>query len=132
LASALKAVAGYVAVEPDHDRAHAAAISQAPRPEDVRDFPRRAQERKGHYWHDKKVGEQVSGPDWGLILGPGHLPRVPDLSAFRLVKDAGAAKFVFLSEDPEDALRETFDERLEAARKALSPVLMDVSSVPVG
>lgn len=132
LASALQAVAGYVAVEPDHDRAHAAAISQAPRREDVRDFPRRAQERKGHYWYDKKVGEHVSGPDWGLILGPGHLPRVPDLSTFPLVKDAGAAKLVFLSEDPEDALREAFDERLEAARKALSPLLMDVSTVPVG
>jgi hypothetical protein len=132
LASALQAVAGYVAVEKNYDRAHAAALSEAPRREDLRDFPRRAQERKGHYWYDKKVGEQVSGPDWGLILGPGHLPRVPDLSSFPLVKDAGAAKFVFLSEDPEDALRETFDARLEAARKALAPLLMEVSAVPVG
>jgi hypothetical protein len=132
LASALEAVAGYVAVEKNHSRGQAAAISQAPRPEDVRDYPRRAQERKGHYWYDKEVGFQVSGPDWGLILGPGHLPQVPDLSVFPLVKDAGSAKLVFLSEDPEDALRETFDERLEAARRALAPVLMDVSAVPVG
>jgi hypothetical protein len=131
LASVLQAVAGYVAVEKNHGRGHSAALSEAPRREDVRDFPRRAQERKGHFWYEKEVGDQVSGPDWGLLLGPGHLPRVPDLSAFPLVKDAGAARFVFLSEDPEDALREAFDERLEAARKALAPVLMDVSAVPV-
>jgi hypothetical protein len=132
LASTLDAVAGYVAVEKDHDRGHAAAISQAPRREDVRDFPRRAQERKAHFWHDKQVADRVSGPDWGILLGPGHLAQVSALPAFPLVKDAGPARFLFLSKDPEDALHEAFDERLEAARKALAPVLMDVSAVPVG
>jgi hypothetical protein len=132
LATALQALAGYVAVERDYEHAHRAALSQAPRPEDVRDFPRRARERKAHFWFDKKIDTQISGPDWGVILGPGHLQRVQLASdTFGMVRDAGSSKFVFLSADPEDALTEAFDLHLEAARTALRPVLMDVSSVPV-
>lgn len=132
LATTLKALAGYVAVERDYERAHRAALSQAPRPEDVRDFPRRARERKAHFWYDKKIDVQISGPDWGLILGPGHLQRVqltPDV--FTVIRKAGDSNFVFLSADPEDAMSEAFDMRLDSARNALAAMLMDVSSVPV-
>ncbi|HEY4244432.1 MAG TPA: hypothetical protein VGM88_31680 [Kofleriaceae bacterium] len=132
LTTALSAVAGYVAVERDYGHAHSAALSEAPAQGEVRDFPRRAQERKGHYWYDKKIDAQIGGPDWGLILGPGHLARVaPDPAVFVHVRDAGAAKLVFLSRDPGDAVSEAFDSRLEAARKALAPILMDTTAVPV-
>jgi hypothetical protein len=132
LAAALHALAGFATIERDHSRAQNAALSAAPAETDVSDFPRRAQERKGHYWYDKRIEAEISGPDWGTILGPEHLKRIKaDPSVFPLIRDAGASKVVFLSNDPADALSEAFESRLDAARKAMAPVLMDVSKVPV-
>ena len=132
LVAALRAVAGYVTIERDFAHARDAALSAAPRKDEVRDFPRRAQERKGHYWYDKRVNTELSGPNWGVVLGPDHLKRVgPDPSVFPIIRGAGASKVALLSPDPEDALHDAFDARLEAARKALAPLLMDVSNVPV-
>jgi hypothetical protein len=133
LVTALDAVAGFVAVDPDFPRAHTAALSTRPRPEQVRDFPRRARERKGHDWYPKQIHAEISGPDWAMVLGPDHLRRiVPDPAVFPIIRDAGRCKVVALSTDAEDALAEAFDARLEAARAALAPILMDVSKVPVG
>ena len=132
LATLLQAVAGYVAVEPDHDRAHRAALAQAPSREDVRNYYRRAQERRAHCLYDRAIDTRIAGPEWGVLFGPGHLEiSAPDPSAFAVIRDAGAAKLALLTEDPADALAHPFERRLDAARRALAPLLMDVSVVPV-
>ncbi|HWO20961.1 MAG TPA: hypothetical protein VNO30_19475 [Kofleriaceae bacterium] len=132
LAAALQAVAGYIAVEPDHDRAHRAALAQAPSREDVRDHYRRAQERRAHAWYDRAIDAQLAGPEWGIVLGPRHLGRLaPDPACFPVIREAGAAKLALLSTSPADALEPHFERRLDAARQALAPLLMDVSTVPV-
>ena len=132
LAAMLQAVAGYIAVEPDHDRAHRAALAQSPSREDVRDHYRRAQERRAHAWYDRAIDAQLAGPEWGIVLGPRHLGRLaPDPACFPVIRDAGAAKLALLSASPADALEPHFERRLDAARQALAPLLMDVSTVPV-
>ncbi len=132
LAVALDAFGGYLYVEPSFIRARAAVYCQAPRRHEVRDYPRRARERKAHAryaeWHETRI----AGPEWGLFLGPGHLARVtPDPAVFPIIRDVGRGKLCLLSENPEDALTEAFDARLEDARRALAPILMDLSEVPV-
>ncbi len=132
LATALHAIAGYVTIERGYSDAHKAVLSSPPPAEQIRDFPRRAKERKAHYWYDKRVNAEISGPDWGIVLGPDHLKRfAPDPTVFPIIREAGASKFVFLSPDPADALTAAFDKRLDAARNALAPLLMDVSKVPI-
>ncbi len=132
LAAALHAVAGYITIERDYSDAHKVALCSQPRAAQARDFHRRAQERKGHYWYDKRVNAEISGPDWGIVLGPDHLRRLaPDPAVFPIIREAGASKVVFLSPDPADALTEAFDERLDAARRALAPILMDLANVPL-
>lgn len=86
----------------------------------------------GTTWYDKRVNTEISGPEWGIVLGPEHLKRIdPDPTVFPTIRNAGSSKAVFLSPDPEDVMSEAFDARLDAARKALAPLLMDVSKVPV-
>ncbi|HEU4611316.1 MAG TPA: hypothetical protein VFS15_04535 [Kofleriaceae bacterium] len=132
LVAALRAVAGYVTIERDYSDAHKAALGSPPDAAHVRDYPRRARERKGHYWYDKRVDVEIAGPDWGIVIGPEHLKRFArDPAVFPVIREAGASKVVCLSSDPADALTEAFDERLDAARKGLAPLLMDVSKVPV-
>lgn len=132
LAALLQAVAGYIAVEPDHDRAHRAALAQAPNSEDVRDHYRRSQERRAHSWYDRAVETRFAGPEWGLLFGPRHLAALaPDPACFAVIRDAGAGKLALLTAAPEDALDDLFDRRLDAARQAIEPLLMDVSAVPV-
>ncbi len=132
LVAALRAVAGYVTIERDYADAHKAALCSPPDATKVRDFPRRAQERKAHYWYDKRVNLEVAGPDWGIVLGPAHLKRfAPDPLVFPIIREAGDSRVVLLSPDPAEALTEAFDERLDTARKALAPLLIDVSKVPV-
>ncbi|HEY4244024.1 MAG TPA: hypothetical protein VGM88_29630 [Kofleriaceae bacterium] len=122
LVATLQGVAGYATIEDDYSRAHKAALSAVTDPSDVL----RARERKGHFWHDKRVSTEISGPDWGLVLGPAHLEKlVLDPAIFPIVRSAGASKVVFVSVAPEDAAA-----RLDAARSALGALLMDVSAVP--
>jgi len=129
----LEATAGFVSCEPDYDRAHRAALNKPWRLQDHPGYPRqRAQERKGHFWYGKKIDTEIAGPDWGIVLGPGHLQRLPPIGEpFAVVRDAGAAKLVQLTADPADALAHEFPQKLEEARRLLAPILMDVSHVPV-
>ncbi len=132
LVTALSAVAGYATLERDFARGRDAALSTAPPQAEVRDDPRRARERKGHYWYDKRVQRELSGPDWGLVLGPEHLEHVTlDRAVFPIIRDAGVSRVVFLSPEPADVLADAFAGKLDAARRALAPLLMDVSKVPV-
>lgn len=135
LASSLKAVSGFVAVEPDFDRAHRAAHNKAPRPEDVPDYPAlRRRERAGHDWHDKQLETRVSGPEWGLVLGPAHLDRVNIRlnDPFVQIRDTGESRLALLTSDPLGALEPGFEAKLEAARRALAPILMDLTDVATG
>lgn len=133
LVAALGGIAGFIAAEPGFDRAHRAVHNKPPRHDDVPDYPEiRARERIAHDWYGKRIEAEIAGPDWGLVLGPEHLKRIePDPTVFPIVRNAGVSKAVFLTSNVEDALSESFDARLDAARKALARLLMDVSNVPV-
>jgi hypothetical protein len=96
----------------------------------VPDHYRRAQERRAHSGYDRRIEAQIAGPEWGILLGPGHLALLAP-TAFPVIRDAGAGKLALLSEAPEDALAHPFERWLDAARRALAPLLMDVSAVPV-
>ncbi len=74
--------------------------------------------------------------EWGTFLGPGHLARL-DLGqvrasgAFARVVELAAGQLVYLqvSEDPTEDLTEGVEAKLQEARRALAPVLMDVSGI---
>jgi hypothetical protein len=134
LAGALDAVAGFVAVEANWTNAERAVHSKPPRMEDYPDYPTlRRQERFAHFWLDQKIETEIAGPDWAIVLGPGHLARHdPSPSAFAKVREIGDhAKLLQLADDPLDARRPEFDARLSSARDALTPILMDVTHVPI-
>ena len=131
LATALEAFSGYICVESGWAAAEIAALGMRRKPPPS-DFPRRAQEREAHARYFERRETQIAGPEWGLFLGPGHLARVtPDPAVFPVIRDVGRGKLCLLSDNPEDALTAAFDVRLDAARQALAPILMDVSEVPV-
>lgn len=72
---------------------------------------------------------------WGIHLSSGHLAslgleKVDGSSAFhRIEKLASRLVLLPLTADAEDTLREGFDEKLQAARQALAPLLIDSSGI---
>jgi hypothetical protein len=135
LADVLNTGAGFVAAEPDHLSAQRVALGGF----DLKPRPglstRQAIERRGSDRHFRRRHNEIAGPEWGTFLGAEHLMRL-DLE---LVRASGAFERVVLvsprlaylqvTADPADDLRDDFEIKLQAARKALAPILMDLNDV---
>src|SRR5678815_3084426 len=135
LASTLRAGAGFVAAEPTYDLAHHLALGGSKPKMRPGLSERHAIERRGRDWHYQELPTKLAGPEWGTFLGAQHLSAL-DLDAvrasgafYRFVAASPVLAFLQLTADPADAVREDFEPKLEAARKALAPILMDLRDV---
>jgi hypothetical protein len=138
LARALDVGAGFVAVEPDHSRAQEVALGGRLPRERVGLSDQRRLERRGRDWKHELVGQRIANVEWATLLGPEHLARVSvdelrASGAFARVIDVVPGRLAFLqvTHDPTDDLREVngLEDKLVAARTALTAILMDVEDV---
>lgn len=134
LFEALEGASGAITVEPDHDLAQRFALGGNPKARaGLSEIHRK--ERKAHSLHDGDLPSRLSGPEWGLFLGPGHLAtlsreKIEGSGAFATVRPVGThALFITMTNDPADALGDGFEAMLDHARRVLAPLLMDVSTV---
>ncbi len=135
LARTVRAAAGYLALEPKYGWAHEVALGGfLPRERVGLSEPRR-RERRGRFHHADRLATELAGVEWGNFLGPSHLARL-DLGqvrasgAFaRVAELAPGLVYLQVSEDPAEDLTEGFEAKLQAARRALAPVLMNTSGI---
>lgn len=142
LATVLHAVAGFITLEPGFGMASSLAIGSAQLPlERALLQPgmseRRVRERSAHALVYGTLDREIPGPEWGLFLSTEHLrqlsaDRIEHAGAFVAVSRLGDdLVYLQLTDDPSDALRFDYDDRLDSARAVLAPILMDVSDVRV-
>lgn len=135
LADALDAGAGFIACEPNYDAGQNVALEGGKPRLRPGVSTRRATARRGRHWHYKRRHAELAGPEWGTFLGAAHLARldidqVRASGAFvRVELISPRLAYLQVTGDPADDLREDFEARLEAARLALAPILMDLSDV---
>ena len=137
IATELAAVIGYISLEPTFSEAQCVTLGQESAETRGRAdmTPRRRRERKAQAFHIADVGQKLPAVHWGTYLSAGHLARLgvaglETSGAFhRVARLDGDMVFLQLTADPEDALRESFDDKLDAARRALAPLLIDVSGI---
>jgi hypothetical protein len=135
LAYALDTGAGFVTGEPDYAYAEKVALGGFdPKPR-LGLSTHQAIERRGRYQHMWQRHNELAGPEWGTFLGAEHLARL-DLEkvrasgAFeRVVLVSPRLAYLQITTDPADDLRDDFEGKLQAAREALTPILMDLSDV---
>jgi hypothetical protein len=135
LAAALSAATGFIALEPRYGLAHSAALGGSRPKERVGLSTQRFRERRGRDRYEDRLVAEFAAVEWGTFLGPGHLPKInlDDLrrsGAFaRVIENTPALVYLQVTEDPMDDLTEGFENKLVAARRALAPLLMDVSTI---
>jgi hypothetical protein len=126
LAKALDARSGAIAVEPDYQLAQRWGLEMRPRsrpglPE------RRMSERGTQRTNEDQLATKIAGPEWGTLLGPGHLERIDreqlKAAAARVVEITASLVLVQATLDPLDDLSDGFDAKLDPLRRALAPVL---------
>lgn len=135
LADALDAGAGFIATEPSYDLAQKVALGGFNPPLRPGLSTRHAIERRGRDWYAKQLHSELAGPEWGTFLGAEHLARL-DLNQIRasgvferVVLVSPRLAYLQLTTDPTDNLQDDFEAKLQAAREALAPILMDLSNV---
>jgi len=135
LARTVRAAAGFIALEPTYGFAQEVALGGSRPRERVGVSEQRFRERRGRGHYDDRLATELAGVEWGTFLGPGHLARLDvgqlqASGAFVRVKEV-TPQLVYLqvSEDPTADLTDGFEAKLQAARHALAPVLMDVSQI---
>ena len=141
LARALRAVSGFVTVEPTLGMAQTAALVGQLSPRARARHPaltdRHVRERGAAWVYDRELDRRIGGPEWGTFLGAGHLAALPlaelERSGVfaRVVVLDEALVFVQLTEDPLDVLDPAFETRLDAARVVLAPIMLDSRNVPL-
>ena len=83
------------------------------------------------------ITESIGGPEWGTILGPGHVARLSldalrASGAFYEVRElAHGGAFVRLSEDPMDTRSLGIVDMVARGRDVLAPICMNVDDIPI-
>lgn len=139
LAEALRPVWGMMSVEPTVAIAHKAALHMGPQKDERARYPQmtddRVRYRRVPFVYDTKIDHAIGGPEWGTLLGSKHLARVSlealrSSGAFAEVRElASGGAFLALSANPGDALSDKIVELVAAGRRALDPIVLDVSAV---
>jgi hypothetical protein len=135
LADALDTGAGFVAGEFDYPYGQKVALGGFNPKLRPGLSARQAIERRGRDWHMWQRHNELAGPEWGTFLGSEHLARlelekVRASGAFeRVVLVSPRLAYLQITTDPADDLRDDFELKLQAAREALAPILMDLSDV---
>jgi hypothetical protein len=135
LADALDTGAGFIAAEPTYNLAQNTALGGSLPKARVGLSDQRRRERRARDWHQWQRHNELAGPEWGTFLGAEHLARldlerVRDSGAFeRVVLISPGLAFLQITKDPGDDLTEVFEAKLQRARRALAPIMMDISDV---
>lgn len=139
LTEALRPVWGMMSVEPTLAIAHQAALHMGPQKDERARHSQltddRMRYRRAPFVYDSKIAHAIGGPEWGTLLGPKHLEKlslaaVRASGAFAEIRElASGGAFLAVSRDPGDALSDAIIELVAAGRRALEPILLDVSAI---
>ncbi len=136
LATAIRATAGFVAVEATYGLAHRTAIGQSIPKDRVGLSAQRIAERRVRDFKSEQLDTRLAGLEWGTFVGA-EVRQMLDLDelrrsgAFNRVTEVSPEiAFLQLTADPEDDLSLHADDRFTRARSLLSSVLMDTSDLP--
>lgn len=133
LARALRAAAGFVAIENRYHQAFQLAVPGSIRPR-AGLSEQRLNERAARGRNAERLGTELAGVEWGTFLGPGHLERI-DLDAVRasgafagVLRLSDDLAYLQVTHDPMDDVTGVLEAKLPAARRVLAPVRMDISA----
>ncbi len=142
LAEALRSAWGMMSVEPTLAIAHKAALHMGPQKDERAHYPQmtddRARYRRAPFVYDSKIDRAIGGPEWGTLLGSKHLERlsldaVRSTGAFAEIRElVSGGAFLALTTNPGDALSDRIVELVAAGRRALEPIVLDVSAIKPG
>jgi hypothetical protein len=136
LATAIRATAGFVAVEPTHGLAHRTAIGQSIPKDRVGLSAQRIAERRVRDFKSEQLDTRLAGLEWGTFVGARarqklDLHELRRSGAFnRITEVSPEIAFLQLTASPEDDLSIDAEDRFARARSLLSSVLLDTSDLP--
>ena len=93
--------------------------------------------RRMPHHREEFITDSIGGPEWGTILGPGHVARLSldelrRSGAFYEVRELGhGGAFVRLSEDPMDTRSLAIVDMVTRGREALASICMNVDDIPI-
>ena len=142
LAETLEAAFGIISLESSYQSAHTIAlggvgVEMSERGPGKLMTPERLRYRRMPHYRDEFITEYIGGPEWGTILGPGHVARlslddVRASGAFYDVRElAHGGAFVRLSEDPMDTRSLAIVDMVARGREALATICMNVDDIPI-
>jgi len=132
LARLLHTEAGFIAIDTSFERAEEVALG-AMRRTRGREWlsMQRYRKRQLREQVQERITTELAGVEWGTFLDRGHLTRL-DLEDLRqsgmfarVERLTPRLAYLQVTRNPMDDLTERFERNLIAARRALSPVLMD-------
>jgi len=133
LARALRAAAGFIAMDTRFSRALQLALLGLPVARSGLG-EQRQHERQARWYRAARTGSELAGVEWGTFLGSAHLRKV-DLDAVRasgafatVQRFANDLAYLQVTRDPMDDLSGALEEKLPAARRALAPLMMTTSA----
>ncbi len=136
LATAIRATAGFVAVEPTYGLAHRTAIGQSIPKDRVGLSAQRIAERRVRDFKSEQLESRLAGLEWGTFVGAAvrqklDLDELRRSGAFsRVAELSPEIAFLQLTASPEDDLAPDAEDRFTPARSLLSSVLVDTSDLP--
>lgn len=137
LARVIEVGAGMISPEPTYGLARRFALGGSAPKHRSGLSEHRMRERRARDWKHADTSAKLAGVEWGTFLNAKHL-EVVDVdalrasSAFARVEQLGAGLvYVQVTDDPLDDLRGGIEAKLEAARRTLAPMMVDISDVPV-
>jgi hypothetical protein len=141
MAETLEAAFGIVSLESSFQSAHNVALAgggeMSERGPGKLMTPERLRYRRMPHFRDESITEYIGGPEWGTILGPGHVARLSldelrESGAFYEVRElAHGGAFVRLSEDPMDTRSLAIVDMVARGRAALAPICMNVDDIRI-
>jgi hypothetical protein len=141
MAETLEAAFGMISLESSYQSAHNAANAgggeMSERGPGKLMTPERLRYRRMPDFRGAFITESIGGPEWGTILGPGHVARLSldelrRSGAFHEVRELShGGAFVRLSEDPMDTRSLTIVDMVARGREALAPICMNVDDIRI-
>jgi hypothetical protein len=137
LARVVEVGAGMISAEPTYalGQRFALGVSAPKRRPGLSD--QRMRERRARHWKRAETATRLAGIEWGTFVSEEHLKHI-DVSKLRASSvfariDEINARLVYfqITDAPVDDLSDGgIEEKLETARRALAPLMVDISDVP--
>lgn len=133
LARILDARSGAITLEPSLGLGQRWALASKPTPRPGLST-RRLHERQAHRMLEDQRATRIAGPEWGTFLGPGHVAAMSRATLLEarpacVIDVTPTLVYVQVTPDLADEGSGVLEQRLDALRVALAPILMDLSRV---